>query len=110
MNEFTQAQITEHIEFVKRGKPCSVLPIRKNQIDVAIELSNNYGSLYYIEDIKNHEWVNFWIYKRLEMLEIIKQLPDSPKKPIDHFILGSAFGYSIDCILDYIKQNNNDAF
>lgn len=106
MDDFTHGQIMQHIEFVERGKPCSVLPIKKTQIDTVSELCRGYGILYYVEDIFDGNWFNFWIYKNPIMLEIIKQLPDKPSTPIEHFILGCAFGYSIDSILKFINEQN----
>lgn len=102
MNEFTKAQIIEHAQFVKKGKPCSVLPVKYTNADYALELAKNEGVKGFICEANDAHWCELWIYKRDEMREIIEMLPSKPQSKIDHFLLGCAFGYSIESILDYV--------
>jgi len=102
MKEFTKAQVLEHAQFVKRGKPCSVLPVKLLNADYALELAKAEGVKGFICETSDENWCELWIYKRYEMRVIIENLPSKPESQLDHFILGCAFGYSIDAILDYM--------
>ena len=104
MNPFTIAQILENIQFVKRGKPCSVLTVKCLDSQDALELIKKDELNGFICATADENWCELWIYKRDEMREIIDKLPKIPESKLDHFILGCAFGYSLDSILDYIKE------
>lgn len=70
MNEFTQAQVLEHAQYVNRGKPCSVLTIKSLNADYALELAIQYlnrRAVLSIRDveavlemIKSGEFLNFY--------------------------------------------------
>jgi len=107
MNEYTQSQIIEHSQFVMRGKPCSVLLVKYLNADYALRLSKNEGVKGFIRETDDKNWCELWIYKHDVMRSIIDNLPHEPETPIEHFILGCAFGYSIHSILDYIKNQYN---
>jgi hypothetical protein len=103
MNKFTEAQVIEHSQLVMRGaKPCSVLPVKYLNADYALELSKQQNCKAFIKETDDENWCEIWMYKRDEMRGIIENLPEKPETKIEHFILGCAFGYSIDSILDYV--------
>lgn len=104
MDVFTQGQIAEHCFFVKTGKPCSVLLIKTKDIEFGLRLVKKNNLYCFIEKTEDKDWCDLWIFARKELKEIIHKMPQNPKTPFDHFILGCLFGYSIEAICNFIKN------
>ena len=105
MNEFNKGQLTELSQSVFRGcKPLAVMPIKKAYESEAIKLIDSEKCKSAIREMNDENWVEIWIFKRDEMRFIIDYLPEEPTTEFEHFILGCAFGYSIDAICDFIGR------
>ena len=108
MNEFTKGQLIELCQSVFRGcKPLSVMPINKECETEAVKLIDSENVKSLIREMNDENWIEIWIFKRDEMRFIIDYLPDEPTTEYEHFVLGCAFGYSIDAICDFIGSVGN---
>jgi hypothetical protein len=104
MNDYTFGQFIELCQSVFRGcKPCAMMPLKKRDLDEALFFCNDEGCYSKTNKIDG-EWVEFWIFKRMEIEKIIELIPEEPKTPLDHYLLGALFGYSNDAICDFIKK------
>jgi hypothetical protein len=103
MDKFTEGQLIELCQMVYHEcKPCAMIPIKKKDKDYALHICNN--DVYtYIEDIDKKR-IEFWMFKRIELLDVIKLLPDNPQTKADHYLLGALFGYSNNAICDYLNK------
>jgi hypothetical protein len=105
MNEFTKGQLIELCQMVYRGcKPLAVMSVKKIYESEVIKLIDSEGVKSLIREMNDENWVEICIFKRDEMRFIIDYLPDNPTTEFEHFILGCAFGYSIDAICDFIGR------
>lgn len=105
MNDYLKAQIQDNCDSINTGKPCSALSVKIIDSEEAknIVIENR---LNVYTKLSSDDWVEFWIFKRIELLKIIKKMPDNPKSNFDHFMLGCLFGYDINSILDFINKLN----
>lgn len=104
MNEFTEGQLTEMCQMVFReSKPSALALLKKVNLNRAENICIKEGCEYWTKEI-DRKWREFWVFKRKEMLEVIKLLPEVPKTKLDHYLLGAIFGYSNNAICDYLKN------
>ena len=108
MNDFSKGQLTELCQMVHRGcKPCAIMPIMDKDIQSAKIICTDENCKFKTIHLSDG-WVTLWIYKRNEMSDIIDYLPIEPTTKVDHYLLGSLFGYSHDVICDYLETHNDD--
>lgn len=100
MSDTIKIQVLNYIQHVQCGsKPIAFMNLQTRYIDEVTTLINNKGLNSYIEDIKDYnEWKLIFIYKHDYLIDIIKNLPDNPQTPYEHWILGKACGYSDEAI------------
>ena len=67
------------------SKPMAFFELQDRYVDlVKEEILNEYNlNVYYIQDIENYDgWKIVYIYKYDYLLDIIKNLPDTPQTPM----------------------------
>lgn len=100
-------EINTYCYQVKCGsKPMAFMNLKTSYIDLVTKyINDNYGLNVYIQEVKDYpEWITLFIYKHGYLIEIIKNLPEQPQTPYEHWILGKACGYSDDAIGEFIKS------
>ena len=111
MNELNKGQLTELCQSVFRGcKPLAVMPVKKIYESDVKKLIDSEGVNSLIRELNDENWIEVWIFKRDEMRFIIDYLPEEPTTEFEHFVLGCAFGYSIDAICDFIGSDKHHRF
>ena len=75
-----------------------------NKINYEIDNVN-----YHIETV-NEEWAILWIYKDVLYRNIIKDMPNNPQTPYEHYVLGKIFGYGESEILEFIKSKEGEKY
>jgi hypothetical protein len=95
-------KIVHHCRYIKTGKPCSCEAIQDQYVDKVIQYVKEQNLKSHIEPLCK-DWKTIWIYRDDYMLNIIKNLPDTPKTTFDHWVLGKAFGYSDEAIREYVN-------
>lgn len=98
---------TSYCYQVKTGsKPIAFVCLQTRYINTAVEnAKEKYLLKTHIEDIENYpEWKTLYIYKHDYLLDIIKNLPNNPQTPYEHWVLGKACGYSDDAIGEFIEN------
>lgn len=92
---------------VKCGsKPIAFMNLKTSYVDLVTRyIKDNYRLNVYIQKIKDYpEWITLLVYKHDYLIDIIKNLPEQPQTPYEHWILGKACGYSDDAIGESIKS------
>ena len=103
MDNFLKGEILNYSYSVKRGKPMALLPVKNLDIKQAQNLVKKQKLFSYTKQI-NKDWSEFWVFKYPEIEDFIKQLPEKPISKFDHFINGLVFGYSIESIIEFIRE------
>ncbi len=104
MNNSILKQADSYCKMIKRDKPCSCQAIQDRYVEeLTLRIHEVYGLKTYIEDLAPM-WKTLWTYKDDYMLSIIKSLPNEPKTPYDHWVLGKAFGYSNEAIRIFLEE------
>lgn len=98
-------QLICYCECVKNGnKPIAVTMVQNRYMEDAINILID-NDLYFT--LRKHEnWTEVYLYKYGYMNEIVENLPDNPKTPYEHWLLGKAFGYSEEEIKNFILKEN----
>lgn len=105
MNDFLNAQITEHCDLINKGcKPASLIPYQERYHKEVIEIVKDAGLLF-SANVNDNGWADIYIFKNPILRYLIKDLPRKPKTPADHFLLGSFFGYDVEAICHFITKN-----
>jgi hypothetical protein len=93
-----------YCELVRTGiKPIACITCQNRYADAVISLVESETLLSYVEQ-NGPDWKVVYMFKDNIMIEIIKELPDKPKSPFEHWVCGKAFGYSDSSIVDFIKK------
>lgn len=104
MDDFTKGQLTELCLMVSKGcKPCAMQPILNRFVLDAVKLIESLDCRS-ILIYSTKEWVEVWMYKNIELKEIILNLPRNPVTKSDHYLLGALFGYSNAEICNYLSR------
>ncbi|GMQ60309.1 hypothetical protein AN1V17_47090 [Vallitalea sediminicola] len=105
MSDAIKIQVLDYIEHVQCGtKPIALMNLQSRYVDEAKNLINSIGLNLHVEDVKDYdEWKVIYIYKHSYLIDIIKNLPDSPQTPYEHWILGKACGYSDEAIGEFVE-------
>ena len=104
MNDFTKGQLTELCQMVKRGtKPCAMMPIKFIDAEKARKICHDNGCKTISHNLKG-DWFELWVHIRVELIPIIFSLPEVPKSPSDHYLLGALFGHSNEEICNFIRD------
>lgn len=89
---------------VKRGKPAASIPLQERDVSEACKLVDQEEKLHhYIERLAD-DWVTFWVFRYPHILEVIKNIPQTPKTAFDHWVLGKLFGYEEGAIQEFIQD------
>jgi hypothetical protein len=104
MNEFREGQLHTYCGLVKAGKPLAVLTIKENEIEKCMDIICRIYDLKLsiVESAK--PWKDLYIYQTELMGEVLKSLPEKPKSIFDHWVLGKAFGYSDQAIMNFLHS------
>jgi hypothetical protein len=103
VNPTIMGQIYCYCESIKAEcKPMSLMPLQSRYIDKVEEYVKKQGLNIYSEDL-SEGWKTIYIFKHEFILEIIKNLPEHPQTPFEHWIVGKACGYSDNAIMEFIK-------
>lgn len=98
---------TNYCSQVKLGsKPIAFMNMKTDGVNMAaICAKNEYQLNTYIQDVKDYpEWKVIYLYKHEYLINIIKNLPEYPQTPYEHWIIGKACGYSDDAIGEFISK------
>jgi len=107
MNEALRTRIDEHCQMVKCGvKPLSLLTYQARYHEEVINIIKDYD-LYYSSEPNGKGWLTIYIYKNKAIGFLIPELPKTPKKPIEHALVGLFLGYGIDSICEFIFKKYN---
>jgi len=107
MDEFIGFRLDLYCDMVLKGKPSALIALQTRYIAEAdIRIKESYA-LKTFEQPLSEGWTSLWIYKKDYMLEVIKNLPESPKTVFEHWVLGKAFGYSDESIAEFVKPLRN---
>ena len=103
MSNEIKAMISTYCYMVQRGKPAALVAIQERYIDeVKILVEHEYQLKTEFE--KNGDgWYSLYIYKYDHILDVIKNLPNSPQNVFEHWVLGKLFGYDEQSIAEFIK-------
>lgn len=104
MNNILKEKIYNLCYQVKTGKPAASMPIQKRYSNQAKQITLKECRLKCHIEPLSEGWINFWIFKKDYMLEVIKGLPSKPKTTFDHWVLGKAFGYSDEAIDEFLSS------
>jgi hypothetical protein len=106
INGFALAQISELCQMVDRGcKPVALVSVRVDEYQKVIDLIYNGYSLHAIGKQLNESFFSVLIFKNPTLRYILQSLPEEPKTPSEHALLGYLFGYDTDSICNYIRHN-----
>jgi hypothetical protein len=106
MNEFALAQLTELCQMVGQGcKPVALLTIRVSEYQKAIDIIYREYSLHAIGKQLNESFFSVFIFKNYDLRFVLDLLPEEPKTPTEHALLGYLFGYDTDSICKYIFKH-----
>ena len=106
MNEYVLAQLNELCQMVARGcKPVALISIRVPEYQKAIDIIYKEYSLHAIGRQLNESFFSVFIFKNFDLRFVLDLLPDEPKTPADHALLGYLFGYDTDSICKYIIRH-----
>jgi hypothetical protein len=106
MNVYALAQLNELCQMVDRGcKPVALISVRVPEYQKAIDIIYKEYSLHAIGRQLNESFFSIFIFKNYDLRFVIDLLPDEPKTPIDHALLGYLFGYNTDSVCKYIVNH-----
>jgi len=106
MNDFAFAQLTELCQMVDRGcKPVALITVRFAEYQKAIRIIYDEYTLHAMPKQLNESFISIMIFKNYDLRFVLDLLPDEPKTPADHALLGYLFGYNTDAICKYIIKN-----
>lgn len=106
INDFALAQLNELCQMVDRGcKPVALISIRVPEYQKVIDIIYNEYSLHAIGKQLNESFFSVFIFKNYDLRFVLDLLPDEPKTPADHALLGYLFGYNTDSICKYIVKH-----
>jgi hypothetical protein len=103
--------IEDHCYLISKGVRSAALVSfqqnKKTDINIIDEVAKRNNVKYYIKPYYKDGWKELWIYENDIVKYIIDELPDIPRLPSEHYLLGKLFGYSDDKIFDFIIKNQN---
>jgi len=106
INQFTLAQLIELCLMVSGGcKPVALISVRMNEYSEVIDVICKDYNLHALSKQLNESFFSIFIYKNNNLRFVLNSLPDEPKTPTDHALLGYLFGYDTDSICEYIKKH-----
>ena len=106
MNEYALAQLNELCQMVYLGcKPVALISVRVSEYQNAIDIIYKEYNLHAIENRVNESFFSIFIFKNYDLRFVLNLLPDEPKTPADHALLGYLFGYDTDSICKYIVNH-----
>lgn len=106
-----RTRIMTNIALVKAGKPCSKILVHAENVETFQAVVQKEGVYSYTKpSLTSESWTALWIFKHKHMLQVINKLPDNPETPFDHWLLGKAFGYSDEAIMEFINEVQQDRF
>ncbi|WP_281868300.1 hypothetical protein [Brevibacillus parabrevis] len=101
--DFIKGEITAYCFMVQRGKPAAMMPIQERFREGVINFVTNQELQVYTEPLAEG-WVALWIYKYPHILDVIKNIPQTPSSVFDHWILGKLFGYEESAIQEFVTK------
>ena len=106
MNEYALAQLNELCQMVDRGcKPVALISVRVAEYQKAIDVIYKEYTLHALGKQLNESFFSVFIFKNYDLRFVLDLLPDKPKTPADHALLGYLFGYDTDSICNYIIKH-----
>lgn len=106
MNEYALAQLNELCQMVDRGcKPVALISVRVPEYQKAIDIIYKEYTLHAIGKQLNESFFSIFLFKNYDLRFVIDMLPDEPKTPAEHALLGYLFGYDTDSICKYIVKH-----
>jgi len=106
MNEYNLAQIEQHCELIKKGKPLSVVSLKSEYVKEATQITESYDFYCHIDN--KRDWCALYICQDENVRNIVLNLPvvaeNQEKSWKDHFIIGALCGYDVKQVSQWCQQ------
>ena len=110
MNEVLLGQIEQDCYLISKGvRSAALLQFqhkKSGDVDEIIKITKRHNVKYELKSFWEEGWTELWIYENDIVRYIINELPDNPKLPSEHYILGKLFGYSDEKVFIFCKEKS----